>query len=313
MQVKKLALIVSIFGAMGLAASIAWAWQASTPSANVAVSMIVSVEAKHGKEEPVIYKEDVRVFHDRDRLPVKEWVPYRGEQAGLELYILIDDSSTTEVGAQLDDLRKFITAQPETTLAGVGYIRNGAVDVRQSFTKDHSLASRALRLPFGSGGASDSPYTAITDLIEHWPESQNRRVIFMVSSGIDAWQPGPTDTYLDDAISRAQRAGVQVYSIYAWPAGHFGHSFWRANWGQNNLSRLADETGGEAYFQALSMPISYGPYLDQFAERLDHQYRLTFFAKVGKKAGFQKIRIETEVPNAELVAADNVYVPGTER
>jgi hypothetical protein len=270
--------------------------------------MIVSVEAKHGSEMPTIYKEDVRVFHDRDRLPVKEWSPYRGDQAGLELFLLIDDSSSTDVGSQLDDLRKFIEAQPETTLIAVGYIRNGAVDVRQSLTRDHALAAKALRLPLGAG-AIESPYTAITDLIQHWPMSQDRREIFMVSSGIDALQPGPNDSYLDEAITQAQRAGIQVYSIYASRAGHLGHTLWRFNWGQNNLSCLADETGAEAYFQALEMPISYGPYLDQFADRLKHQYRLTFLAKPGPKPGFQKIRLETEVPNAELVAAENVYVP----
>jgi hypothetical protein len=283
--------------------------QANNSASGVPVSMIVSVEAKHGSEMPTIYKEDVRVFHDHDRLAVKEWVPYRADQAGLELFLLIDDSSSTDVGSQLDDLRKFIEAQPPTTLIAVGYIRNGAVDIRQGLTKDHALAAKALRLPLGSAGIEASPYTAIADLIQHWPPSQNRREIFMVSSGIDSLQPGPNNSYLDEAITRAQRAGIQVYSIYASPAGHLGHTFWRFNWGQNNLSRLADETGAEAYFQALQMPISYGPYLDQFADRLNHQYRLTFLAKPGPKPGLQKIRLETEVPNAELVAAENVYVP----
>ena len=64
--------------------------------------------------------------------------------------------------------------------------------------------------------------------------------------------------------------GFRLYSFYADRAGHLGHTFWRSSWGQNNLSRLADETGAEAYFQVMQMPISYGPYLDGFAERLKH-------------------------------------------
>jgi hypothetical protein len=44
--------------------------------------------------------------------------------------------------------------------------------------------------------------------------------------------------------------------------------------------------------------------------RLTHQYLLTFLAKPGKKPGLQPVKIRTEVPNAELVAADMVYVPG---
>jgi hypothetical protein len=275
----------------------------------VPVNLIVTVEAKHGKEIPTIYKEDVRVYHDKTRLSVIEWVPCQGDQAGLELFILIDDSSNTDLGLQLDDLRKFINAQPATTAVAVGYIRNGAVDLRQNFTKDHGLAAKALRLPFGSSGAIASPYLALTDLIRHWTAGANRRATLMVSSGIDTLQPGFTNSYLDEAIEHAQRAGIQVYSIYASRTGHFGHTFWRFNWAQSNLSRMADETGAELYIQGLETPIAFAPYLDEFAERLRHQFKLTFLARPGNKNGFQRIRLQTEVPNAELVAAEKVYVP----
>jgi len=36
---------------------------------------------------------------------------------------------------------------------------------------------------------------------------------------------------------------------------------------------------------------------------------LTFLAKPERKAGFQQVKLRTEVPNAELVGADRVYVP----
>ena len=111
-----------------------------------------------------------------------------------------------------------------------------------------------LRLPLGSGSVMASPYLAITDLIGRWPQNANRHESFLVSSGIDALQPRPNDSYLEEATERAQRAGVQVYSIYADRAGHLRHTFWRSSWGQNNLSRLAD--GAEAYFQVMQMPIS---------------------------------------------------------
>ncbi len=55
-----------------------------------------------------------------------------------------------------------------------------------------------------------SPYLAITDLIGRWPQNANRHEIFLVSSGIDALQPRPNDSYLEEATERAQRAGVQV-------------------------------------------------------------------------------------------------------
>src|SRR6266478_2601917 len=113
----------------------------------------------------------------------------------------------------------------------------------------------------------------------------------------------------DQSVSQAQRTGTQVSAIYASGFGHFGHSLWRINQGQNNLSRLADETGGEAYFQGFETPIAFAPFLDQFAVRLNHQYKLTFLASADKKPTRRHVRLETEVPNAELVIADKVYVP----
>jgi len=58
------------------------------------------------------------------------------------------------------------------------------------------------------------------------------------------WGGGPSNPYVDSAIEEAQRAGVIIYSIYTPGVGHYGHTFWRMNWGQNYLSQISDETGG---------------------------------------------------------------------
>jgi hypothetical protein len=210
----------------------------------------------------------------------------------------------------LEDIRQFINAQPATTAIGVAYMRNGIADVLQNPTNDHAQAAKALRLPFGDPGASASPYFSVTDLIKRWPETPVRREILMVSDGIDRyWGSGPSDPYVDSTIEDAQRAGVIIFSIYMPGGGHFGHSFWRINWGQNYLSQVSDETGGESYYLGFGAPVSFAPYLDDLTHRLTRQYLLTFIAKPEKKAGFQQVKLRTEVPNAELVAADRVYVP----
>jgi len=227
----------------------------------------------------------------------------------LELFVLIDDASNTNLASQFEDMRRFMNAQPPTTAIAVGYIQNGTVRIVQNFTKDHSEAGKALRIPFGSGAGRSSPYLSITDAIEHWPESPSRHEILLISDGIDALQPGTMNSYLDQTVSHAQRTGTQVSTIYASGFRHAGLSVWTINQGQNNLSRLADQTGGEAYSQGFETPIAFAPYLDKFADRLNHQYRLTFIANADKKPTRQHVRLETEVPNAELVTADTVYVP----
>jgi hypothetical protein len=72
---------------------------------------------------------------------------------------------------------------------------------------------------------------------------------------------------------------------------------------------MASETGGEAYFLGYENPVSFAPYLEDLTRRLTHQYLLTFLARPEKKARLQSVKLWTEVPNAELVAADRVYVP----
>jgi hypothetical protein len=114
---------------------------------------------------------------------------------------------------------------------------------------------------------------------------------------------------VDSAIEEAQRAAVIIYSIYTPGVGHYGHSFWRMNWGQNYLSQISDETGGEASYLGFGDPVSFAPYLDDLSHRLTRQYLLTFLAKPEEKPGFQSFKLRTEVPNADLVAAGRVYVP----
>jgi hypothetical protein len=298
---------------LGLLIGFSWtisSWSAQqSASGTVQVSTVVSVEARHGKDIPVVNREDVRVFEGHNRLKVTDWIPLQGNQSSLELFVLIDDASNTNLASQFEDIRHFMNAQSPATAIAVGYIQNGTVRVVQNFTQDHSEAGKSLRIPFGSGAGGSSPYLSITDAIKRWPESPARHEILLISNGIDPLQPGTLDSYLDEAISQAQRTGTQVSAIYASASGHFGHSLWRINQGQNNLSRLADETGGEAYFQGFDTPIAFAPYSDQFAERLNHQYKLTFLANAEKKSAFRHVRLETEVPNAELVIADKVYVP----
>ena len=301
------------FGLLLGMSSAAISWSAQQSSAEtVPVSMLVSVEVRHSKEMkemPLINKEDVRVLQGHDRLRVTDWIPLQGEHAGLEVLVLIDEATDQTVALQFDDLRRFMNAQPPTTAIAVGYMEYGTVRLAQNFTTDHEAAGKALRIPLGAFAEGNSPYLSVIDVIKRWPESKARHVIFMVSDGIDPLQPGTTDTYLDDAIATAQRANTQVYAIFAARAGHFGHTFWRITQGQNNLSQLADETCGEAYFQGFSTPISFAPFLDMLAERLNNQFLLTFLIKPEKKPSYQHVRLETEVPNAELVGPDKVYVP----
>jgi hypothetical protein len=273
--------------------------------------MLVTVEARHGAQVPEIKPQDVTVRQGKERVQVTDWIPMQGERAGLELFVLLDDAlRPVSLGPQLEDLRRFIISQAETTAIGVGYMRDGTVDIVQNLTTEHTQAAKALRLPLGTVGAMASPYLSISDLMKRWPETKSRREILVISDGIDRFGGvGPANPYVDAAIEQSQRAGIIVHAIYATGVGHYGHTSWRFFWGQNYLSKMASETGGEAYFLGYENPVSFAPYLEDLTRRLTHQYLLTFLARPEKKARLQSVKLWTEVPNAELVAADRVYVP----
>jgi len=280
-------------------------------SSGIPVHMVVTVEAQHGSVPPEITSRDVMVYEGHDRDQVLDWVPMQGDHAALDLFVLLDDSSNTSLGSQLEDLRQFILAQPSTTQIGVAYMRDGIARIEQNLTSDHAQAAKALRLPAGDAGINASPYFALSDLVKRWPASSARRQILMVTDGIDRyWGSLPPDPYVDAAVADAQRAGILVSVIYTPGEGHDAHSYWRTTWGQNFLAQVADETGGESYgIGFYGPPVSFSPYLDNLSRRLNRQYLLTFAAKPEKKAGMQRVRLQTEVPNAELVGANQVYVP----
>ena len=114
------------------------------PADGVAVHMVVTVEARHGKEPPTVYKDDVMVYQGKDRRPTLDWLALQGDHAGLELFILIDDGAGTSLGSQLEDLRDFIGGQPATTAIGVAYMRDGVAQVLQNPTLDHALGGKGV-------------------------------------------------------------------------------------------------------------------------------------------------------------------------
>jgi len=55
--------------------------------------------------------------------------------------------------------------------------------------------------------------------------------------------------------------------------------------------------------------VSFKPYLERLQKPLSNQYYVVFQAIPGKKAGLQRVKVQTELSNSELLAPDNVWVP----
>ena len=277
-------------------------------SSGVPVHMVVTVKPRHGDQVPAVAASDVKVYQRNQQNMVTSLIPLQGDRAGLELFILIDDTSRTTLGLQFDSIAKFIDEQPATTAIAVGYMRNGTVLTVQNLTTDHALAAKSLRLPL-SGVGYTSPYLSLTDLMKKWPVSENRREVLMITSGIDALDGDPfTNPYLSAAAERAQRGGFIIYSIYTPGAGRAGRGFFRTNLAQTGLDMLSQKTGGQTYYLGFGSPVDINPYLRDVSFSLKHQYELTFLAKSAKKPTLEPVKVNTEMPTIGVIAAQVSYV-----
>jgi hypothetical protein len=114
---------------------------------------------------------------------------------------------------------------------------------------------------------------------------------------------------VNSASEISQRYNVLVYSIYAVGVGRAARSSWGLQIGLSGLTKLADETGGDCFSLGTSTLVSFKPSLERLQRIFDNQYYVVFQPNPGKKAGLQRVNVTTEVPNAEIAAPDNVWVP----
>ena len=319
-----------ICGLCALTVPMAQAQTKPASSSAVQVHVVITDMALRGDVElPRLRQDDVKVKQGKTFLQVTQLIPAQGDNAALQLMVLIDDTlDTSSVGNNLTDLREFIKAQPPLTVIGIGYMSNAGVNMAQNFTSDHEAAAKAVRLTRGTLSIADSPYLSLISLVKSWPQQNVRREVLMITDGIDRLrgekprqnQLGPSfgpvyhsmpsiSTDATSASEISQRYNVIVHSLYGVGVGRAGRSSWDLQLGLSGLTKIAEETGGECYSLGTSSLVSFKPYLERFQKTLDNQYFLVFLATPGKKAGLQRVRIETEASNSEIAAPDNVWVP----
>ncbi len=298
-------------------ASIAFAcplfiWAQTAPPASTPAQMIVTIGHHYGQIAPTITKNDLTVTQHYEALPITNLVLLRGDRAGLELFVLVDNCSSCEAGTQFEELSRFIASQPSSTKIGVAYIQNGRLEMAEQPTTDHARAASVLNTPSGSKPAS--PFVALADLIRGWPQTASRRAVLMISNGIDPAVPATSvqDPSAEAALDAAQRAGVTVWVIYHPSADYLSTDPSKIYTGQVQLAHVADETGGEAYFLGLGPMPSLAPFLADLADHLANQYLLEFAASSSQSSGeLENVTVKSTITNIEVMVPDKVWVEGS--
>ncbi|HEX4899511.1 MAG TPA: hypothetical protein VFV61_03215, partial [Pyrinomonadaceae bacterium] len=212
------------------------------------------------------------------------------------LAVLLQDDLVSSIASEARGVANFIRNLPGGSRVMVGYIRNGSLQVRRRFTTDLDRAAASVRPPLGSTSASPfNPYVEIIEALRRFDSQPlGRRAIVVVSDGLDVSRGLDSSSAADSidlarAIREAQRRGVAIYSIFAPPALS-SNQFLIAN-GQSSLQRLSDETGGRAFFQGTSAPVSFQPFLRDISLTLERQIALTYLSTHPNK-GFHRLEVK---------------------
>src|SRR5581483_11369207 len=139
-------------------------------------------------------------------------------------------------------------------------------EVTQDFTDDTELLSRGIRSLRPGGGTAmyDALYFACRDkLLKTQPAGLVRRAIVLLSDGED----NQSHVTREEAIDMADRAGVIVYTISTNITGS-------PEKGDKVLERIADATGGRAFFPFQLTDVASA--FAQIQDELRSQYALSY-------------------------------------
>ena len=197
----------------------------------------------------------------------------------LNLAVLVQDDLIPQVGNELGVTREFIRSLPQGSQVMVAYITAGSLQVRQPFTTDLEKAAKSLRIPIGSTSASPfNPYVEVIEAMKKFKdESPNANAVLLISDGLDTSRGFDSTAAghtldIERAISEANKRRISVFSFYAPSVGLTSRSRLAASYGQSSLNRLADETGGRAFFQGTTGFVTFDSYFDRLREQLNRQY-----------------------------------------
>lgn len=277
----------------------------------IPISIYTKEELKENQAQEFVQADNLTVMENGEEMTI---LSIRSvSNTPLALAVLIQDDLSSEVNLQLKLIKDFIRSLPQGSRVMVAYLRGGTTQIRQKFTIDLDKAANSVRIVVGSPAvAPRSPYEGVNDVLKKFDALPNgRRAILLVSDGLDTSDGlslgSLTQTReLERAIEKAQKRSVAVYSVYsAGSATQNGNSI-LVSAGQGSLLSLSKETGGRAFFQGFSSPVSFKPFFEDLGILLKRQFAVTYLTPNTKK-GYYKVKVTSSNSDLEIEHPKGYY------
>jgi Ca-activated chloride channel homolog len=266
------------------------------------VNVLFIATDKRGKFVRNLDQKDFAILDDHK--PPQSIVNFRREtDLPIELGLLIDTSGSVrgrfdfEQAAAAGFLQNTIRPNFDKAFV-VGF--NGHSQVMQDFTDNATLLSAAVHRMHDGGGTAlyDAIYRACHEkLIKDHEDHPSRRAIVVVSDGED----NQSDLTEAQAIEMAQRAEVIIYAISTDDSGLILR-------GDKVLQRIADATGGRAFFPFKMKDIknSFAAIEDELRSQYIISYHPADFEADGR---FRPIEITAFKKDLQVRARRGYYAP----
>ena len=269
---------------------------------NGEITILVTAVANNKRSRSIaerLQPSDFAVFENQR--PQKILSVRKAAREPVMLAVLIQDDLVGRVNNEFEEIRDFIRALPPDSRVMTAYLTTGTIQIAQRFTNDREAAAKSLRILLSSESAAPyNPYVEVIEALKLFdapPAAAARKMILLVSDGLDMSQgirsASPAMSIdLDRAVAESQRRGAAVFAIYAPSVGFTSFSRLAVNHGQGSLLRLADETGGMAFFSGSDF-VSFDPYFRELDELLGNQWLIVYRSSSTGK-GFRRIEVTTD-------------------
>ncbi len=177
---------------------------------------------------------------------------------------------------------------------------DSAIELVQDYSDNPEVLAKAIRQVRPGGGTKmlDAIYLACQEKLK---SETGRKLIILISDGDDNLSLETVNSTLE----MAQRSDVAIFTISTNSSGFFGLTAPKAD---KLLKRLADETGGRAFFPFKAEDLSQS--FQDIAAELRSQYSLAYrSSNVNRDGTFRAIKIEPERKNVKVKSRKGYYAP----